>query len=331
MKIEVDISDVKQLGKQLRRSENEIEHILSQLNREMGQLSLRSQGRAEVDQSFSLIKHSLQEIEQSLGIYGVALDKKADDFKEADGKAPPFDWSKVWAAIKMATSVALDFTPFIGNAKGIVEALVGRDLITDAELNWYERLLSALVPIGKGINKGAKLFKFTEEAVNGVSKFVKTTNTVVRVTDDSKSVVEGFIGRDLITGEELSPAERAMSFLQGGRSIGGGKQRNALGFASESADANRRFKHADDVSEAFTEGSHKKGNIADAGEAITDKKYHADEALLSAMPGAAAAAAMSQGKRKRGDLDTLEITIRVRRELQLRFHLEMGGVINYGR
>jgi RHS repeat-associated protein len=304
MKIEVDVSDVKQLGKQLRRSGNEIEHILSQLNREMGQLSLRSQGRAEVDQSYNLIKRSLQEIERSLGIYGVALDKKADDFIEADGKAPPRDWSKIWAALKMATSVALDFLPVIGNVKGFVEALVGRDLITGAELNWYERVLSALGPIGKGANKGAKLFKLTDEAVNGVSKFVKTTNTVVRVTDDSKSVVEGFIGRDLITGEELSPAQRAMSFLQGGRSVDEGKQRNALGFASESADANRRFKHADDVSEAFTEGSHKKGNIVDAGDAIADRKRHAEEALLGGTAGATTAAAMSQGKRKKGDLNT---------------------------
>ncbi|MBP1903416.1 RHS repeat-associated protein [Paenibacillus turicensis] len=304
MKIEVDVSDVKQLGKQLRRSGNELEHILSQLNREMGQLSLRSQGRAEVDQSYSLIKRSLQEIEQSLGIYGVALDKKADDFKEADGKAPPRDWSKVWAAIKMATSVALDFLPVIGNVKGFIEALVGRDLITGAELSWYERVLSALGPMGKGASKGAKLLKFTDEAVNGVSKFVKTTNSVVHTVDKGKSVVEGLIGRDLVTGEKLSDAQRAMAFLQGGKLLSEGKKRNTLGFASESADANRRFKHADDVSEAFTEGSHKKGNIADAGDAIGDRKLHAEEAVLGGTAGATTAAAMSQGNRKKGDINT---------------------------
>jgi hypothetical protein len=46
-------------------------------------------------------------------------------------------------------SVALDFVPVVGTAKGVVEAVTGRDLITGQELAWWERLLG-IVPIVGG-------------------------------------------------------------------------------------------------------------------------------------------------------------------------------------
>jgi filamentous hemagglutinin len=57
-------------------------------------------------------------------------------------------------AIPILISLLLDFSPF-GRAKGILEAILGRDLITGDKLAWWERLLN-LLPGGKTANKTAK-------------------------------------------------------------------------------------------------------------------------------------------------------------------------------
>ena len=46
--------------------------------------------------------------------------------------------------IKQAVSVAIGFVPVLGNAKGIVDTILGRDLITDEELNHIERVYAGL-------------------------------------------------------------------------------------------------------------------------------------------------------------------------------------------
>ena len=43
--------------------------------------------------------------------------------------------------IPTACSIVLDFAPGIGDAKGVAEAVRGRDLVTDDELGWGCRLL----------------------------------------------------------------------------------------------------------------------------------------------------------------------------------------------
>ena len=53
--------------------------------------------------------------------------------------------------IKNCVSVSFGFVPILSNAKGIVEAIMGKDLITDEELNILERVyagVSALPVIG---------------------------------------------------------------------------------------------------------------------------------------------------------------------------------------
>jgi hypothetical protein len=51
-------------------------------------------------------------------------------------------------------SAALNFVPFIGTAKGVVEAVTGEDLLTGDELSAGERALGIL-PIGGALAKGA--------------------------------------------------------------------------------------------------------------------------------------------------------------------------------
>ena len=53
--------------------------------------------------------------------------------------------------LKKSVSMALGFVPVLGNAKGIVESITGKDLISDEELNVLERVyagVSALPVIG---------------------------------------------------------------------------------------------------------------------------------------------------------------------------------------
>jgi hypothetical protein len=45
-------------------------------------------------------------------------------------------------------SMGLDFVPVVGQGKGLIEAITGRDLITGQELNEYERILGIVGPAG---------------------------------------------------------------------------------------------------------------------------------------------------------------------------------------
>ena len=46
--------------------------------------------------------------------------------------------------IKHAVSLALGFVPILGNAKGMIDAIIGKDLITDEELSVLDRCYSGV-------------------------------------------------------------------------------------------------------------------------------------------------------------------------------------------
>jgi len=46
--------------------------------------------------------------------------------------------------IKHAVSLALGFVPILGNAKGMIDAIIGKDLITDEELSILDRCYSGV-------------------------------------------------------------------------------------------------------------------------------------------------------------------------------------------
>lgn len=96
--------------------------------------------------------------------------------------AGKFDYEIGW---KRGLSLCIDVIPVVGDAKGLVEALVGRDLITGRELSGLERAISlvSIVPFyGDGLKIGSKVLKadfkgagkiFTKEmAVNTASMTV---------------------------------------------------------------------------------------------------------------------------------------------------------------
>jgi RHS repeat-associated protein len=266
MQIELRVSDLEELGSKLRRSGIEIEGIRSELRRAMSGLSLRSQGRAEVDSSYQMIERMLKELEQSLDRYSRGVTLKGKNFDEADGKAPPFDWDKVLSYVGVGLSVALDFVPIVGNVKGLIEGLIGRDLITGAELNWYERALSLLGPLGKGIKGGAKVLKAADEVVSGINKFAKATHIVAATVDNGKGVVEAISGVDMITGEKLEPWQRILAATGVTVSVGVSKWANHksnkfMQATNEVTDDAKRIKKSDHGSQ----GNMGSGSKKDAG------------------------------------------------------------------
>ena len=74
-----------------------------------------------------------------------------------------------------AASIVLDFIPYIGNVKGLVEAVSGMDLIMGKNLTDVERMLSLIAAIpfanflkgGKNYKVGHSFLKASERAFSG--------------------------------------------------------------------------------------------------------------------------------------------------------------------
>lgn len=79
-------------------------------------------------------------------------------------------------AIPILISLLLDFSPF-GRAKGIIEAILGRDLITGDKLAWWERLLN-LIPGGRTASK-------VTDTVDAVEDLARAARRAASVTDEA--------------------------------------------------------------------------------------------------------------------------------------------------
>ncbi|MDB9516438.1 pre-toxin TG domain-containing protein [Roseofilum reptotaenium CS-1145] len=88
----------------------------------------------------------------------------------------------VAALIALGLSLMLDFSP-IGYAKGLLEAVVGRDILTGEKLAWWQRALNT-VPGGKGVGTAAKAAK----AIDKASDIAKATD---KASDIAKTVDKG--------------------------------------------------------------------------------------------------------------------------------------------
>ncbi|NWL90478.1 hypothetical protein DMN77_23300 [Paenibacillus sp. 79R4] len=267
MKIEVNVSDLQQTGRDLRQAEAQLESIQSSLRRAMGQLTLESRRRSDVDSTYQTINQQLQEIRQELEELSKLSQRKGEQFQEADGKGKPLISAGAWKFIGIAVSMALDFVPIVGNAKGLIEAVTGRDLVTGDKLALWERGVGILGPLGKGVSATAKLGKVATEAAGGIALVSKVTG----VTDAVKSgerVVEGVT-------ETAKATEK----------IG-----DAIGTGGKIADAAHDIKSADRVVEVVADGSKVSGG-AKTGETITDGGVAA--AGIAGAGGAAVAGGLS--------------------------------------
>jgi hypothetical protein len=84
-----------------------------------------------------------------------------------------------------AVSLILDFVPGVGDVKGLIEAVRGKDTLTNEELSTLERLLS-LVALGeiKGIAKGSK------KAIKSIKMLGKSDEVVLVLSDGTKVVTK---------------------------------------------------------------------------------------------------------------------------------------------
>ncbi|MDQ0087501.1 uncharacterized protein YukE [Paenibacillus anaericanus] len=130
MKIEVEVPDLKQTGRDLQQTVHDLENMQSSLQRMMSRLTLESRGRADVDNTFRMINQRLNEIRQELEALSRQATKKGEQFEEADGKGKPIDLRQAWSFVKKGM-MGLDFIPIIGNVDQIMKMAIGRDLNTE--------------------------------------------------------------------------------------------------------------------------------------------------------------------------------------------------------
>ena len=87
----------------------------------------------------------------------------------------------IFAAI---LSIGLDFVPVVGQVKGVIEAITGRDMITGEKLETWERAMN-LVPFG-AIGKVGKLGDILDAGVD-LSKGLRHTDDVDELVDAGRA------------------------------------------------------------------------------------------------------------------------------------------------
>ncbi|WP_435924041.1 RHS repeat-associated core domain-containing protein [Paenibacillus sp. DYY-L-2] len=192
MKIELNPGDLKQTGKTLKSAAREMEDLQSDLQRAMNRLTLESRSRSDVDGNFRRISQSLGELNKELLELSDLSTRKGEEFADDDAYGQKIEKGKWWEVFKTGVSMALDFVPIIGNAKGIIEAVTGRDLITGEKLAAWERALAIAGPLGKTVRNGAKVLKFADEVADGVQFVAKHGDEVAGLagkTDDVAAAV----------------------------------------------------------------------------------------------------------------------------------------------
>ncbi|WP_110931549.1 RHS repeat-associated core domain-containing protein [Paenibacillus bouchesdurhonensis] len=292
MRIEVEIPSLKQTGRELKRTANELESMQSSLQRSMSRLTLESRSRSDVDSTFRQIDQRLTEIRRELEELSRQSTTKGEQFSEADGKGRSFTQSKAWKFIKTGTSMALDFVPVVGNAKGIIEAVIGRDLITGEKLAPWERGLAVLGPLGKGTRNAAKLVKFADEAVDGISVLARNSDTVADAVKQGERAVDAAADAKTATKQATETA---------GHVKGGDEVASAMNRSDSVSQAGKTGDRAANTAEELTSAkqvSAAEGSIQGmnrAGKNI-DAAHGSDQAIAAAVgagAGGTAAAAAS--------------------------------------
>ncbi|MFD7163660.1 polymorphic toxin-type HINT domain-containing protein [Streptomyces violascens] len=145
----------------------EINEGLAQANRGIDQAN---RGMDQINAGISQANGSVDEINQHVGEMRKAIDKLHElptiDFSGVGVIDPAATWGSGPSALdsdeqQRRMSLLFDLLPGTGTAKGLVEALVGKDVFTGEELSSTDRVLGAL-PILQAIKDGRKLPKAEE-------------------------------------------------------------------------------------------------------------------------------------------------------------------------
>ena len=90
------------------------------------------------------------------------------------------------AMTALLASLLLDFSP-IGYAKGLLEAVIGKDILTGDKLAWWQRVLN-LVPGGKGARTAAKAVDEIGDIAKAVDKVTDAAKVGEELGDTAKTV-----------------------------------------------------------------------------------------------------------------------------------------------
>ena len=89
---------------------------------------------------------------------------------------------------KEITSTFLDFVPYVGTAKGIIEGITGRDLVTGEKIDLFSRVMG-IIPGAKAVGKGTKAtVKGIKATVKGIKATVKGIKATGKIIKNSKKI-----------------------------------------------------------------------------------------------------------------------------------------------
>nr|WP_301290465.1 RHS repeat-associated core domain-containing protein [Paenibacillus sp. 1781tsa1] len=204
--MEVSLSDLKRTSKSLNGAADEMGDLRADLNRSMNSLSYKTLSQGGVQSTFTHLMRELDGLQSKLELLSELTRRKREEYEQADRDGKKFNWGKLASFLTFALGTVLDFTPVVGNVKGIIEAITGRDLVTGEKLAWYERGLSVLGPLGKGLNKTTSLLKFADEATDAAKTVGRNAGEAIDAvpTGPNKAGVPGNSTRE--AGEDIAGA-----------------------------------------------------------------------------------------------------------------------------
>ena len=92
---------------------------------------------------------------------------------------------------KEITSTFLDFVPYVGTAKGIIEGITGRDLVTGEKIDLFSRVMG-IIPGAKAVGKGTKAtvkgIKATVKGIKATGKIIKNSKKIKVVLSDGSKI-----------------------------------------------------------------------------------------------------------------------------------------------
>lgn len=165
--------------------------------------------------------------------------------------------SQLAKASANALSLALDFTPFAGNIKGLIEAVVGVDLVTGEELTTTERVFAGVsaLPFGAAVKGARAATRFSINAAQHVLEKTSlarvgaklgNTKTATRVLDvASKSgasfrqhfnqMADGLDTVQKVSREKLADLSTGLSKVAGRMDLRQGARRLVAGLGDQNA------------------------------------------------------------------------------------------------
>lgn len=110
------------------------------------------------------------------------------------GAAGSFNLAALGLLLLASLSLLLDVLPVVGTAKGVAEAVTGRDLLTGQELSWWERALGVVPVVGgvAAIAGIARVGRGLDAAgdIAGMGRHVDDAGTLGRQVDGAPALRE---------------------------------------------------------------------------------------------------------------------------------------------